>query len=122
MMNLSIGGTLGKDAELRQAGSSEVVNFSVAVSGYDFKAKQKTTTWIRVAVWGKRASQLAPMLTKGSKVAVSGELSVTEYQGKTQLEVRAQDVTLLGGKPASLPASARSNAGDPDLEDDEVPF
>lgn len=127
MLNLSIAGNVGKDAETRQtAGSSTVTSFSVAVSGYDFKAKAKMTTWVRVAVWGKRGEQLATMVTKGSRVAVSGELSLSEYQGKTTLELKAQDVTLLGqgGQQQSrtqgaAPAPAAS-AGDE--FDDDIPF
>jgi len=98
MLQLTIAGTLGKDPELRQMPTgSSVLNFSVAVSGYDFKAKSKTTTWVRVAIWGKRGETLVKLLAKGSKVAVTGEMTLNVYNGKTSVEIKAQDVTLLGG-------------------------
>jgi len=130
MQNISIAGNVGRDAEIRQAGGSTVCGFSLAVSGYDRRAKQKVTTWYRVSVWGARGERLAPMLTKGSKVALSGELSVSEYEGKTQLEVTAQDVTLLGGKPQDAPApapraakTAPKDAPAADFpDDDQIPF
>ena len=128
MMNLSIGGNVGKDAEVRAAGSSQVCNFSVAVSGYDRRAKSKTTTWIRVAVWGARAEQLATLITKGSKVAVSGTLEVGEYQGKPQLTLTAQDVTLLGKGQESAPSpskgkpAAATGSSDDEPGDDDLPF
>ena len=125
MMNLSIAGTLGRDAETRQAAQSLVTNFSVAVSGYDHRDKQKITTWVRVAIWGKRGEQLASMLTKGTKVAVSGEMTLSDYNGKTSIGLKAQDVTLLGGKPkeAREDRSAADNRVDSSgLDDDDIPF
>jgi single-stranded DNA-binding protein len=59
------------------------------------------------------------MLTKGSKVAVSGEMSLREFQGKTNVELKAQDVTLLGGRPeqaSERPAKAVAQ------NDDDIPF
>jgi single-strand DNA-binding protein len=95
-------GNLGDDAETRFTPSGAAVcNFSVAVTaGYGDK---KTTTWVRCALWGKRAEGgLVPHLTKGTQVAVSGELSTREYESKgekrTAVEVNVHDVTLLGGK------------------------
>lgn len=135
MLNLSIAGRVGKDAELRAAGNSDVLNFSVAVSGYDFKERAKTTTWVRVAVWGKRGEQLESLITKGSSVACSGEMSLREYNGKTYIELKAQDVTLLGGPPAerdeepaprqreqrrAAPPKAAPSNDFP--EDDDIPF
>ena len=104
-MNLSIAGNVGRDAEVRSAGAGQVCNFSVAVNGYDFKARKKTTTWIRVAVWGKRAEKLGELITKGSKVACSGQLEIGEYNGKAQYTLTAQDVTILS------PGESRDGSG-----------
>lgn len=109
-MYLSFGGKVGKDPELRNAGNSTVLNFSVAVNGYDRSARQKTTTWIRVAVWGKRGEQLGELVRKGESVSVTGAFSTREYNGKTYLEVTAQDVTLLGG-------GSRESEGGDDYDD-----
>ena len=96
MKSLTIAGRLGGDAEVRRTqGGDAVTSFSVAVD--DRTGKEKPAVWFRCSLWGKRGESLAQYLTKASKVAVSGELSVEVYEGKTQLNVRAEQVTLLGG-------------------------
>lgn len=96
MKSIVISGGIGKDAELRTTqGGDKVAGFSVAVS--DGFGNDKRTLWFDVSVWGKRAETLAPMLTKGGKVSVSGDLSTREHNGKTYLTVRASEVTLMGG-------------------------
>lgn len=94
MLRVFIAGNLGKDAELRDAGQTSVCSFSVATSR---KVKdEKITTWVRCSLWGKRGEGLAQYLSKGQKVAVTGELSTREYDGKFYLECRVDEVTLLG--------------------------
>ena len=129
MQNLSIAGNLGQDPELKAtSGGNTVLNFSVACSGYNRREKQKTTTWYRISLWGKRAEQLAKLLEKGSRVACSGELEVGEYNGKVQLNLTVQDVTLQGGQQAGggvgRPAAgkAAAPASDPLDDDDSIPF
>ena len=92
---LCLTGNLGRDAEVRLAGSSTVCGFSVAMtSGYGDK---KQTVWISCSIWGKQAEgQLPSYLKKGQQVAVSGELSTREYEGKTYLELRVGTIDLIG--------------------------
>lgn len=126
-------GNLGKDAETRYLQSGDpVVSFSVGVkSGYGDKA---TTTWARCSMFGKRGESVAPYLVKGQQVAISGEASLREYtdkQGQTRasLEVRVNDLTLVGGKRDSQPAqqqaprqqAAQQQSGGMDMDDD-IPF
>ena len=95
-------GNLGADAEqcFTQSGDS-VVSFSVGVkAGFGDKA---TTTWARCRMWGKRGEAVAQYLVKGQLVGVSGEVSMREWEDKngvkrTNLEVRVNDLDLLGGK------------------------
>lgn len=121
MKSLTIAGRLGGDAEVRRTQSGDAVtSFTVAVD--DRTGKEKAAVWFRCALWGKRGESLAQYLTKGSRVAVSGELSVEVYEGKTQLNVRAEQVTLLGGgqdrdEPRRDPAR-QAPAG----LDDDLPF
>lgn len=102
----NIAGNLGKDAELKSTQSGDqFCRFSVAVTtGW---GDRKATTWWDVTRWGKGAEKLAPMLTKGTKVAVSGEISTREHEGKTYLQIRADHVTLQGG--ASTQGNGSSN-------------
>lgn len=93
MKVIAIAGGVGKDAEHRTAGNGEVCSFSVAVT--EGWGDNKKTVWFDVSRWGKGAPGLANTLVKGSRVAVSGEFSTREHNGKTYLQVRADNVTIL---------------------------
>jgi single-strand DNA-binding protein len=127
-------GRVGKDATVRYTQSGDAVAiFSAAVtSGF---GEKEITTWINCTIWGKRSESLSPYLTKGVHVAISGELTNRPYTDKSgnekySLDVRVNDVTLLGGKqeakqsaqPAcSQPAPARQAQSVEDIDDD-IPF
>ena len=129
-------GNLGNDCEQRytQSGDS-VVSFSVGVkSGFGDKA---TTTWAKCAIFGKRGESVAPYLKKGTLVGISGEVNNREYQDKEgqkrySLDVRVNDLTLLGGKSdrsesaPSQPKQERNAQGAQggafDGMDDDIPF
>lgn len=125
MKSVSIAGNIGKDAEVRRTqGGTAVASFSVAVE--DRQGRDKSTLWFDVSVWGKRGETLAQYLTKGSKVGVSGDLGTREYNGKTYLTVRADQVDLLGGgqrrDDSQEGYSNASMGGAPADLDDEIPF
>jgi single-strand DNA-binding protein len=98
--------------------------------------QDKRTIWFDCSLWGKRGEGLAQYLTKGAKVAVSGELSTREHDGKTYLTIRADQVTLMGGKPeggredrggydgrsSTAEAAHRAQAPAGRDMDDEIPF
>ena len=78
MLQLTLAGRLGRDAELRSTRDGKAVcNFSVAVDVR--RGQEKSTTWVECTIWEKRAEALAQYLTKGTAVAVAGELSVRQY-------------------------------------------
>ncbi len=104
MMSLTIVGRLGADPVLGDAAGTPVLNMNVACDGWDPKAREKMTTWVRVSFFGSRAEKLAPHLAKGSSVAVSGEARLSEYKGKMYLELSASQVSLVGSKPAETRA------------------
>jgi single-strand DNA-binding protein len=128
MKNVTIAGGLGKDADLRTTQNGDkVLGFSVAVD--DRNGKEKTTIWFDCSLFGKRAEALAQYLTKGTRVAVSGDLGKREYEGKTYLTVKADQVTLLGGGRSEDSGHQRQDsgygaapAGGRDDMDDEIPF
>jgi single-strand DNA-binding protein len=96
MKTITIAGNIGRDAEVRRTQSGDAVtSWSVAVE--DRTQKEKSTIWFKCTLWGKRGETLAQYLTKGGRVAVSGELGLEVYEGKTYLTIRADQVTLLGG-------------------------
>lgn len=131
MKNLTIAGNVGKDAVTRTTqGGDSVTGWSVAVE--ERHGQDKRTLWFDCTLWGKRGSARAPYLTKGTRVAVAGELSTREYEGKTYLTLRADQVTLLGGGEKQSDAGEHrtdqraenqqgTGYGRADL-DDEVPF
>ena len=124
-------GNIGNDCETRSLSNGDsVVSFNVATkAGYGDKA---TTTWVRCSMFGKRADAVAPYLLKGQLVGVCGELSNKEYDAKdgtkkSSLEVRVNDLTLLGkgdgAKSApARPAPAASSGGGIDDLDSDLPF
>lgn len=125
-------GNIGKDAESRFLPNGDpVVSFSVGVkSGYGEKA---TTTWARCAMFGKRAESVYPYLTKGQLVGISGEVTLREWndqqgQKRSSLEVRVNDLTLLGKKDGQQVAQPRQQAAAPQQSggfsdmDDSIPF
>lgn len=132
---LSATGNLGSDCRINQVSGTTVCNFSVAMkSGYGDRAQ---TLWLDCALWGKQAeSRLPEFLKKGQQVAVSGELSTREHDGKTYLQLRCNSVDLVGGKgdsgggqqasPAAAqsqqqPSASQSQPPASDM-DDEIPF
>jgi single-strand DNA-binding protein len=97
MKSITIAGNIGKDAVTRTTNAGDkVTGWTVAVE--ERNGQEKRTIWFDVSIWGKRGESLAQYLTKGGKVAVSGELSTREHEGKTYLTVKADQVTLMGGR------------------------
>ncbi len=122
MKTITIAGNVGQDARLKTLDSGDsVLNFSVAVE--DRQGREKKTLWFDCAMWGKRADSVAQYVTKGSKVAVSGDLSTREHEGKTYLTVRVAELTLQGGKTDAAPSYG---AGSPPTafpdDDNDIPF
>jgi len=97
MLQLSIAGRCGRDAEYKQTqGGAELCRFTVAAEvGF---GDSKQTVWVDVTRWGKGAEGLANYIRKGDPVAVTGEMSLREHEGKTYVQCRADRVTLLGSK------------------------
>lgn len=102
-------GRLGKDAKLRQVGEGSVANFSLAVDPFK---KDGDTLWVSCSLWGRRADALEPYLVKGKPVLVSGELSLRSYdkdgQTRQSVELRVNDIVLLGGRDDNAPSGGRA--------------
>lgn len=102
MNNATFAGRIGRDAELRSTRDGKsVANFSLAVDEYAGQNERKTL-WVDCSMWGERAAKLAQYLTKGTPVAVSGQVGIRTYEsnGETRaaLTLRVSEVTLLGGR------------------------
>jgi len=89
---------VGNDPELREVSGTPVCNLSLAVTERKQNKQTNTwedgtTTWLRGAVWGPMAHNVAVSITKGMLVNVTGTLSERKYttnenQERAQLEVR----------------------------------
>jgi single-strand DNA-binding protein len=132
-------GNLGRDAELKETtGGDSVLAFSIGVA-VGSRANPETM-WVRCSLYGKRADSLAQHLTKGSKVVVSGPLSLSSWTDKegnarTDLRMRVAELSFAGGrqsedlghevaghraaKPVAKPAKVSDGMR---FEDDEIPF
>ena len=143
MNNWNFTGHCAADAETRYSKSGDaIVSFSVAVkSGFGDKA---TTTWARCSMFGNRGTAVSEFLTKGQLVGVCGEVTLREYDKKdgskgASLEVRVNDLTLLGRRdsdaqhsapaapsrqaaPARPQQSGGAQGGFGDFGDDDIPF
>ena len=125
MLQLTIAGRLGRDAELRSTQTGkQVCGFSVAVDVR--KGGEKVTQWVECSLWEKRGEALVQYLKKGTPVAVTGDLSVRQYDGKNgpgiAVECNVRDVALLGSATAGDRAPAPAQASKPKPTSDAVPY
>jgi len=116
MNNVQVIGNLGRDPEVKAAGTSTVCGFSVAA-----KTRKGETIWYDVSVWGKQGDSCQEYLNKGSKVFVDGALSIDSYQTKdgedrTAMKLNANNVQFLTPK-----SEAVSDAPSTDSTE-EIPF
>lgn len=95
MITVIVAGRLGKDSELRQAGSSQVLSFSVA--GDTGFGDRKQSHWFECSLWGNQGVALQQYLKKGQQVSIVGEFSEREYNGKQYKELRVNQIELQGG-------------------------
>lgn len=96
-------GRLGKDAELRTVGDHQVLVLSVASSDYNSKKQAFETTWVRVNWWGKTAEQQAQRFLKGDEIIAIGSFKEgfwTTKEGGTakRIECNASKVRLATSK------------------------
>jgi len=123
MKTIVIAGNIGRDAVTRTTQNGDkVTGWPVAVE--ERNGQDKRTIWFDCSLWGKRGEALAQYLTKGTKVAVSGELSTREHEGRTYLTVRASEVTLMGGGQPRDENRHEARQSEPSRReiDDEIPF
>jgi single-strand DNA-binding protein len=130
MNNITIAGILGRDSELKQLSTGELVlNLSIA----DSQGKEKSTIWWNASLFGKRAESLQKYLTKGTSVTISGNVSEREYKAqdgtpKKAISVRVQDIALQGAQKkeqtqqTSAPQNKSVSNSDFSDMDNDLPF
>ena len=138
MTNLTIlTGRITKDLELKQAGQTQVTNFSMAV---DNPSKKDDTSFFDIVAFGKTAQLLNDYCGKGSKVLIEGNLKQDRFQDKeghnrSVVRVIANRIEFLDSKGNNQPQKQQehttqtksknpfANATGPiDITDEDLPF
>lgn len=126
-------GNLTRDPDSRVTSSGiNVTSFTVAVNRRRRAEGQPEADFFRVTAWRQLGENCAKYLSKGRKVAVTGAVSVSTYQGndgatRASLELTADDVEFLtpkgdqaqaaGGYVEPIPQGYEQVA-----DDDDLPF
>lgn len=125
-------GSVGRDPETRTTSAGiNVCSFSLAVN--EKRGQEKVTTWFRISAWRKLGEICQQYLTKGSRLCVTGSVSVSTYDGKdgktrANLEVNADNVEFLstkaedGSHAGSAGQEARYASGFTQVDEDSLPF
>lgn len=105
MLKLEVIGNLGSDAKLQESPGGKFVAFNVA---HTSKRTDKSTgeviertTWVS-CTWNGAGGNLLGWLLKGTKVYVSGDMTLREYKGldglmHTGVNLFVRDIELCGG-------------------------
>ena len=129
-----LGGRITKDIELKQAGETNVANFSLAIN----RRKQGETDFVNCTAFGKLADMAAQYFHKGSCMCVVGHIAVDAYEKdgekRTSTKVIADEIHFVDSKaeapasdvapkqkeaPAKTTPAAQESSGS---DDDDLPF
>lgn len=132
MNNITLVGNLTKDVELKYIPNSgtAVANFTIAVKrSYVKNETDQQADFIYIQTFGKSAENCANYLNKGSKVAISGELRIDNYeengQHKSFTKVNASRVEFLStkkDKEAQGDVTPEFTPNFNPIDDEEIPF
>lgn len=120
---VTISGNLTRDIEVRSTASGLAIGgFGIAVN--DRRKNQQTGEWedhpnfVDCTLFGSRVEKLQPYLVKGSKVALTGKLSWSQWekdgQKRSKIEVIVDDVELMSREKPTMDT--------PDYVDQDLPF
>ncbi|HBB6316381.1 TPA: single-stranded DNA-binding protein [Staphylococcus delphini] len=129
-------GRITKDLELKQAGQTQVTNFSIAV---DNPFKKDDTSFFEIVAFGKTAELLNNYCGKGSKILIEGSLKQDRFEDKngnnrSVVRVIANRIEFLDNKSNNQsnnpPQQQRSQApvqdnpfnNTVDVDDSDLPF
>jgi single-strand DNA-binding protein len=111
-------GRLTRDAELKSIASGQsVCKFSIAVNRRRKNGDQweDEANYFDVVVWGRQGESLHHFLEKGKQVGIDGELKQDRWsqdgQNRSKVEIVANYVQLLGGKPNPGEANSGGSQG-----------
>lgn len=110
-------GNLTKDPELRTTQDGKTVcNFTIAINRRKTKDGKEEVDFFRISAWNQLGENCGKYLSKGKKVAVTGEVRQNVYimQNGTpgaSMEVSAQDVEFLTPRGNGTPVDIETPWG-----------
>jgi len=124
MKVITIAGNLGKDCEVQSNQRGEFITFSVAVT--EGSRENQKTTWFGCSSY---QTNIAQYLKKGTKVVVTGSLSIEEKGAKTYHNIRASHIKFWNDRKVTTQDQSEDtsenseNSGNINQDfDDEIPF
>lgn len=129
-----------KDVEIRNAGSTLVARYALAVDRKFKREGEQTADFIPCIAFGRNAEFAQKYLTKGKKIAVVGRIQTGSYTKQDGTKAYTTDVVVEEQEFVESKTSENTNSSDnskskevykdsdgfmniPDnLEDDELPF
>ena len=135
-------GRLTRDVEIRNAGSTLVARYTLAVDRKYKREGEQTADFIPCAAFGRNAEFAEKSLIKGKKIAVVGRIQTGSYTNQSGQKIYTTDVIVeeqefVESKASEHEHSESSNTNKSDelykdsdgfmsipdnLEDDELPF
>lgn len=107
-------GRITKDPELRQAGSNNCCNFTLAVNRRFAREGQQDADFINCVAWNQSANFLSQYVKKGYLLSVEGRLQTRSYDGQSGkvyvTEVVCDSVNNLTPKGASTTSYSQPSA------------
>lgn len=114
MNQTTIAGHLGADPEVRFTSSGQKVTVLRVAARARRSAKDDTTIWWRVSIWGEQFDKMIPYFKKGSPIICVGEMNkpeiFTDRDGKPQISMSMTAFNLMFS-PFGRPDSASHGEG-----------
>ena len=123
-MKINFKGYVGKDAELRKVmiDKTETSVCDVWVAENIGRGETKKTEWHKVTLWRGYAEKMAPWLTKGRRVEVTGAGTAKAYTTKAGQIVPYIQVSVANGEVEFLDLPDKQDkAPEPEAEVETVP-
>jgi single-strand DNA-binding protein len=89
-------GYLVAELEPRQVADKVVANGAIAISR---KYAIDKTDFINISIWGKTAEYALKYTTKGSMIAIQGELQIEKKNDKIYTRVNVEDIKIFNKNP-----------------------
>lgn len=118
-------GRLTKDVEIRQAGTTEVARFTLAVNR---PFKKDETDFLNCVAFGKTAETLEKYVKKGQQLAINGRIQVSNYEKdgekrySTDIIVEGFDFISAGQREEFAPKQTTDFTAYTPSDNEDMPF